>query len=129
VRTTTNGNSVATLRVATNERFQKKDGNWEDRTEWHNIVVWGKDADRCKSYLKKGSQVFVEGKLQTRSWEDREGKKRYTTEIVAGGITFIGISTGERAPAAESTEPGEQPPAPKASKQEAPATSDEDFPF
>ncbi len=130
VRSTAGGRSVATLRVATNERFQKKDGNWEDHTEWHNIVVWGKDADRCKSYLKKGSQILVEGKLQTRSWEDREGNKRYTTEVVALAVTFVGVSGGDRAERSDVPDhPTEEAHAPKASKPDAGPSSDEDFPF
>jgi single-strand DNA-binding protein len=90
VRYTQNGMAVATLSVATNERWRDKDGQSQERTEWHRVIAWGKQAEFCSNYLTKGRQVFVEGRIQTRSWEDRDGQKKYTTEIVAQTVQAIG---------------------------------------
>lgn len=84
--------TVARLSVATDESWNDRQGNKQQRTEWHKIVVWGKLADLCGKYLSKGRQVYVEGKLQTRSWEDDQGTKKYTTEIVANTVQFLGGS-------------------------------------
>jgi single-strand DNA-binding protein len=83
------GAAVCEFRVATNETWTGRDGQRQERTEWHRIVVWGKQAEACSKYLSKGRQVFVEGRLRTRSWEDRDGNKRYTTEIVASDVQFL----------------------------------------
>ena len=84
------GQAVANFSVATNEKWKDKDGNNQERTEWHRVVVWGKSAENCAQYLQKGRSVYIEGKLQTREWEDREGHKRSTTEIVAQTVQFLG---------------------------------------
>lgn len=94
LRTTTNGQSVMTLRLATNERYKNRDGEWTDRTEWHTVVVWGKRAEGLSKIVNKGTHLYVEGKLQTRQWEDREGQKRYTTEVVARQILLLGRKGG-----------------------------------
>ncbi len=83
------GTTVCNFSVATSEKYKGRDGNLKETTEWHKIVVWGKQAENCAKYLKKGRTVFVEGKLQTRSWDDN-GSKRYATEIVASDVKFIG---------------------------------------
>ena len=83
LRYTQSGQPVASFSIATNERFKDRDGNWKDRTEWHRIVAWARLAEICGEYLRKGSQVYVEGRIQTRDWEDKEGNKRQTTEIIA----------------------------------------------
>ncbi|MCC6137067.1 MAG: single-stranded DNA-binding protein [Bdellovibrionaceae bacterium] len=90
LKTLGSGQAVANFNVATSENWVDRDGAKQERTEWHRIVVWGKLAEICRQYLSKGRQVFVEGKLQTRSWEDQQGQKRYTTEVVANNIQFIG---------------------------------------
>lgn len=82
--------TVAKLSVATSENWNDRDGNKQERTEWHRIVVWGKLAELCGKYLSKGRQVYVEGRLQTRSWDDPQGQKKYTTEIIANNIQFLG---------------------------------------
>lgn len=99
VRQTGAGGTVASLSVATSERWTGKDGTPQERTEWHRIVVWGKLAELCGRYLSKGRQVYVEGRLQTRQWEDQQGQKRYTTEIVATAVQFLdaGKSVDDRA--------------------------------
>lgn len=82
--------TVARLSVATSENWTDKEGQKQERTEWHRVVVWGKLAELCGKYLTKGRQVYCEGRLQTRSWEDQQGQKKYTTEIVANTVQFIG---------------------------------------
>lgn len=95
VRYTSNGGAVANFNMATNESWTDKQGQKQERTEWHKIVVWGKLGELCGQYLSKGRQAYVEGRLQTREWQDKEGNKRYTTEIVAQGVQFLG-GPGER---------------------------------
>jgi len=94
MRYTPSGAGVCEMRLATNESWTDKSGQRQERTEWHRIVVWGKRAELCAKYLSKGRQCFVEGRLRTRSWEDKEGNKRYTTEIVATDVQFLGGGTG-----------------------------------
>jgi single-strand DNA-binding protein len=84
------GQSVARLNVATSENWTGKDGQKQERTEWHRIVVWGRQAENCAKHLSKGRQVYVEGRLQTRKWEDQQGQAKYTTEIVASTVQFLG---------------------------------------
>ncbi len=101
--------AVCTLRVATGERRKNQEGEWVETTEWHSIVVWGKTAENCSQYLQKGRQVFIEGRLQTRKWQDQEGKDRYKTEIVASNVQFIGGrggSTSDSAPSYDSESAG-----------------------
>ena len=90
VRHLENGVNVASFSLATTETITNKNGEKQDLTEWHNIVVWRGLADVAEKYLKKGKQVYVEGKIRTRSWDDKEGVKRYTTEIVADSFTMLG---------------------------------------
>lgn len=90
IRFTPGGQAVANFRIATNESWTDKQGQKQERTEWHRIVVWGKLAELCGEYLTKGRQCFIEGKLQTREWTDKEGKKNYTTEVVAQNVQFLG---------------------------------------
>jgi len=90
MRHTPNGAGVCEFRLATNEAWTDKQGQRQERTEWHRVVVWGKKAEVCSKYLSKGRQVYVEGRLRTRSWEDKEGNKRYTTEVVANDVQFLG---------------------------------------
>ena len=90
LRYTQGGQPVASFSVATNERFKDRDGNWKDRTEWHRIVAWARLAEICGEYLRKGSQVYIEGRIQTRDWEDKEGNKRQTTEVVALSMQMLG---------------------------------------
>lgn len=90
VRYTPSGLGVANFTIATSENFTGKDGNRETRTEWHRIVAFGKLAEICGEYLSKGKQVYIEGRIQTREWTDKEGTKRYTTEIVANQMQMLG---------------------------------------
>lgn len=81
VRFTQSNTAVATLSIATSERYKDRNGQMQETTEWHRCVAWGRTAEVCQQFLKKGSQVYVEGPIQTRSWEDKNGEKKYTTEI------------------------------------------------
>ena len=95
LRYTPGGQAVANFTLATNERFGGRDGQpAQERTEWHRIVVWGRTAENCGQYLDKGRQVYIEGRLQTREWQDKEGQKRQTTEIVATTVQFLGGKGG-----------------------------------
>src|SRR5882762_5769231 len=95
VRYTPGGQSVARLSIATSENWTDKQGQKQERTEWHRVVVWGKMAEVCGQHLAKGRQVYIEGRLQTRSWDDKAtGQKRYTTEINASTVQFLGSGGG-----------------------------------
>lgn len=90
---TPSGTAVCNFSLATSESWTDKSGQKQEKTEWHRIVVWGKLAELCNQYLTKGRQAFIEGKLQTRSWEDKDGSKRYATEVLASTVQFIGGAT------------------------------------
>jgi single-strand DNA-binding protein len=90
LRYTQSGQAVANFTLATTERFSNREGERQERTEWHRIVAWGKTAELCAQYLAKGRSVYIEGRLQTREWEDKEGQKRRTTEITANTVQFLG---------------------------------------
>jgi len=112
VRFTANGKAVARFPVATSDVWIDGEGNRQERTEWHNIIVWGKQGETCAQYLAKGRQVFVEGSIRSRSYDDKDGNKRYVTEIVAFRVRFLGGGGGTRvAPEAEGGASGETPPA------------------
>jgi len=90
VRYTAAGTAVASFSVATSEKYKNKAGEWEEKTEWHNVTLWARLAEIAGEYLAKGKTVFVEGRLQTRKWQDRDGKDRYTTEIVGEKMQMLG---------------------------------------
>ncbi len=90
LRYTPSQSAVCNLRVATNERYKNSSGEWVEKTEWHSVSVFGKTAENCSQFLSKGRQVFVEGRLQTSKWQDKEGKDRYRTDIIASNVQFIG---------------------------------------
>lgn len=107
IRYTTNGQAVANFTLATTEKYTNKSGERQEDTEWHRIVAWGRLAEICGEYLTKGRMVYIEGSIRTRSWEDKEGNTRYTTEIVARNMQMLGGQGG---------------------RTEAPATRDEKIP-
>ena len=86
LRYTGSGTAVCNFNVATNESYKDREGNLVEKTEWHRVVAWDRPAEICAEYLKKGSQVYIEGKLRTRKWQDKEGRDRYTTETASGDI-------------------------------------------
>lgn len=89
LRSTQSGVAVANFSIATSERWKDQAGEKQEKTEWHNVVVWKQQAESCGRYLHKGSKVYVEGRLQTRKWQDKEGLDRYTTEVVAMNVVFL----------------------------------------
>jgi single-strand DNA-binding protein len=96
IRSTPSGTMVGTFGLATAERAKDQTGNWVDKTEWHNLVCFGRTAEIVRDYVKKGTQLFVEGKIQTRSWDDKEsGQKKYRTEILVNELTLLGGSGGQ----------------------------------
>jgi single-strand DNA-binding protein len=98
IRTTSNGMTVASFTLATADRAKDPNGTWVDKPEWHNLVCFDKTADLVKNYVKKGSSIFVEGKITNRSWDDKEsGQKKYRTEIIVNELTFVGGSKSEGA--------------------------------
>jgi single-strand DNA-binding protein len=114
------GGPVTKFSLATGSKWKDKDGQWQDRTDWHNIVAFGRTAEVCNEYLKKGSQVYIEGRVQTRSYDDRDGNKRWITEIIAQSMQMLGRKgeAGEETP-----EEAEQPVADETK------TDDDDLPF
>ncbi len=106
VRALESGVKVATFSLATTESYKDKEGNWQDQTEWHNIVAWRNMAEAAEKFYKKGTQLYVEGKLRTRSWTDQNNQTRYTTEIVAERIQMLGKREG--------AQPNNTPPIPSA---------------
>ena len=120
---TPSGMAVCNFSLATSETWQDKSGQKQEKTEWHRVVVWGKLAELCNQYLTKGRQAFVEGKLQTRSWEAKDGQKKYTTEITATTVQFIGGNNQ----AGKTQQDSSQPPAP--SDTDAPVMTNENVNF
>jgi len=128
VRRTQNGDPVCSFSVATSERWKDKSGEPQEKTEWHRVVAWGRLAEICGEYLRKGKQVYVEGRLQTRDWEDKDGHKRYTTEVIANVMQMLGRrgedggSFGDESPARGSSggEPVSQAPSGGAGDDEIP---------
>jgi len=126
VKYTPSGVPVGKFSLATNERFKNKSGEWQDRTEWHNIVAWQRLAEIVGEYVSKGSKVYIEGKLQTSSWEDRRsGEKKYRTEIVARDLVLLGLRENGNSKQGHATS-GEQREPDDAGSGE---ITDEDIPF
>ncbi len=117
IKYTPNGTAVTNFTIATSENYKDKEGQKQERTEWHRIVAFGKLAEICGEYLAKGKQVYIEGRIQTRSWDDKDGNKRYMTEIVANTMQMLGkpddtprAATAEDTPVAETSLPDEDVP-------------------
>lgn len=132
LRYTANGQAVATFSLATTEKFKNKGGEQQERTEWHNIVAWGPLAEICGKYLVKGKQIYCEGRIQNRSYDDRDGNKRYITEIVITDMQMIGGRPGDEGGSAR---PAPRSSAPSAAREpvtvpdDAPFNPDDDIPF
>jgi single-strand DNA-binding protein len=94
VRYSSTGTAVTNFRLATSENWTNKEGGKETRTDWHRVVAFGKLGEICAEYMRKGKQVYIEGKLRTRSWDDKEGNKRWITEVVASNVVLLGQATG-----------------------------------
>ncbi len=124
VRHTQTGKAVANFTLATSRKWRDKDGQQQEQTEWHKIVAWDRLAEICTEYLSKGRQVYIEGRLQTRDWEDKEGNKRWTTEIVALDMKMLGRRSDYES-GAGSQAPSDPPPPPGGGT----GGSDDDIPF
>ena len=125
VRYTADGTAVANFSLATAESWKDRtSGERQERTEWHRVVLWRQLAELAKEYLKKGSKVYIEGKLQTRSWDDQSGQKRYTTEVVGNQMNFLDSREGAATNNSGNGDPGPTPP-PFSSGDDA----DDDLPF
>lgn len=120
MRHTQGGQSVANFTLATTERWKDRDGQQQESTEWHRVVAWGRLAEICTEYLSKGRQVYIEGRIQTRDWEDKEGNKRYTTEIIANNMQML----GRRGEGATDSGPGPRAPEPPSG-----GAPEDDIPF
>jgi single-strand DNA-binding protein len=132
VKYTPSGTPVAKLTLATNERYKDKGGEWQDRTEWHNVVLWQRLAEIAGEYLKKGSKVYIEGRLQTRSWEDKQtNQKRYMTEIVANDLVLLGGrgEAGDQGASRGGNNVDQRTPEPDTAAVGSTPISDEDIPF
>jgi single-strand DNA-binding protein len=132
VRFTPSGQAVANFRIATSESWTDKSGQKQERTEWHRIVVWGKLGELCGEYLAKGRQCFVEGRLQTREWTDKENKKNYTTEVVASNVVFLGgrgEGAGTGRPRANGASDFGPPPPQMEELNQAAGAAEDDIPF
>ena len=124
VRYTPSGVAVANFSIATSEEWKDKDsGEKKERTEWHRIVAWRRLGEICGEYLSKGQQVYVEGRIQTNTWEDKEGNKRYTTEIIANTVQFLGKRESSESARPRSTTPADYQGVP------AQGPADDDIPF
>ena len=128
LRYTPGGAAVATLNLATTEVWNDRNNQRQEKTEWHRVVLWGKQAESLQEYLTKGKQIYVEGRLQTRQWDDKDGNKRYTTEIRGDKIVLLGGGGGGRGAAVDrgGEAIGAHPPGPDASSE---PLTDDDIPF
>ena len=126
VKTLESGTKVASIRLATTERYKDREGNQKEVTEWHNVVLWRGLADITEKYLKKGRQVYIEGRIKTRKWTDQTGADRYTTDIVADQMTLLGGVSGQSG----SSAPSESQPSRASDPQQPPIGDiDDDLPF
>lgn len=133
IRATGGGTTVASFSLATSERTKDQSGNWTDRTEWHNLVAYGKLAEIIRDYVKKGGKLFVEGRIQTRSWDDKNsGEKKYRTEIVVNELSLLsgrGEGDGGGYSRSSSTSYDQRGPAPADELVQSTEITDEDIPF
>ena len=135
MREAKSGMAIGNLRIATTHRAKDKDGVWTDMTEWHRVVCFGKLAENCERFLNKGRQVFVDGRIQTRKWDDKDGNTRYSTEIVATDIKFLGgrgesdDSQPRRGRPTENGHSRPRRPSPEPVQKEADGNWDEEIPF
>ncbi len=130
MRYTPSGTAVANFRVATNNATKDQDGNWTDQTEWHHVVAFGRTAEVAGEYLKKGKLVYIEGRLQTRNWEDQNGTKHYKTEIITNSLQLLGSRSdgpsSQKQDDRDTSEEQEQQSAPDTAENQA---NEDDLPF
>ena len=126
LRYTPSGKAVATFSLATSERWTSQDGQKQENTTWHNIVAWGKQAETMKEYLSKGRQVYIEGRIANRSYDDKDGNKKYISEVVVQSFSFVG-NKGSSGNGGGQTAPAE--PAAETAANAGSSQSDDDLPF
>jgi single-strand DNA-binding protein len=136
IRSTPGGTMVANFTLATSDRFQDQQGNWQDRTEWHNLVAFKRTAEIVRDYVKKGSKLYIEGKIQTRTWDDKEGVKHYKTEILVNDLSLLsgreeGSGGYSRSASSSSSAASfdQRPPAGQDDVAQSAEISDDDIPF
>jgi single-strand DNA-binding protein len=136
IRSTPGGTMVANFSLATSDRFQDQQGNWQDRTEWHNLVAFKRTAEIIRDYVKKGSKLYVEGRIQTRTWDDKEGAKHYKTEIIVNDLSLLsgreeGSGGYSRSTSSSSSAASfdQRPPAGQDDVAQSAEISDDDIPF
>jgi single-strand DNA-binding protein len=132
LRYTPGGAAVSTLNLATTEVWNDRNQQRQEKTEWHRVIVWGKQAESLQEYLTKGKQIYVEGRLQTRQWDDKDGNKKYTTEIKADRITLLGGGGGGGGRSFDKGERGDRGPSGAGGGQDEPPMepiTDDDIPF
>jgi len=131
VKVTPSGTPVAKFTLATNERYKDKSGQWQDRTEWHNLVAWQRTAEIIGEYVKKGSKVYIEGRLQTSSWDDKTtGEKKYRTEIIVNDLVLLsGRGDGDSGPRGGGNNFDKRAPEPEPAAAHSGGITDEDIPF
>lgn len=136
IRSTAGGTMVANFSLATTDRSKDQQGNWQDRTEWHNIVAYGRTAEIIRDYVKKGHKLFIEGRITTRNWDDKEhpGRKVYRTEIIVNDLSLLsgreeGAGAGGYSRQGSSTSYDQRPPAGQDEYAQAAEISDDDIPF
>jgi len=136
IRSTPGGTMVANFTLATSDRFQDQQGNWQDRTEWHNLVAFKRTAEIVRDYVKKGSKLYIEGKIQTRTWDDKEGVKHYKTEILVNDLSLLsgreeGSGGYSRSTSSSSSAASfdQRPPAGQDDVAQSAEISDDDIPF
>ncbi|HZL49482.1 MAG TPA: single-stranded DNA-binding protein [Terracidiphilus sp.] len=136
IRSTPGGTMVANFSLATSDRFQDQQGNWQDRTEWHNLVAFKRTAEIVRDYVKKGSKLYIEGKIQTRTWDDKEGVKHYKTEILVNDLSLLsgreeGSGGYSRSTSSSSSAASfdQRPPAGQDDVAQSAEISDDDIPF
>ena len=129
MRFTQGGAAVANLRIATSERWTDRNGQKQESTEWHRVVVFGKQAEIVGQYLVKGRQVYIEGRLQTRQWQDQQGQKRFSTEVVALRVQMLGGRPGERQPEGQAEDMGATVPSDEGIPTDFGSGPDDDIPF
>jgi single-strand DNA-binding protein len=127
LRYTPAGAAVATLNMATTEVWNDKNGQRQEKTEWHRVVLWGKPAESLTEYLTKGKQIYVEGRLQTRQWDDKDGNKRYTTEIRGDKVVLLSSGGGRGAAMDRGSDAGSHPASPGPESPD--PLTDDDIPF
>ena len=131
IRYTRDGSAVASFRIATTEKWRNKDGEQQERTEWHNVTIFGKLAEVVEQYVKKGDPLYIEGKLTTDKWQDRDGNDRYTTKVVANQMQMLGSKRDGQRPQREDRETSRQSATPRDEPRQGESDSffDDDIPF